>query len=95
MKNVATLLQLRGITAAHYHGHLDVTSKTSAQDLWMTGDANVIIATEAFGTGIDFGSVRLVAHMDEPYSVMDMAQESGRVGQDGLPSNHIVLLPMA
>jgi superfamily II DNA helicase RecQ len=60
----------------------------------MTGIADIMVATGAFGVGIDFGAIRLIVHMDEPYSMIDLAQESGRGGRDGLPCRHIILLPM-
>lgn len=92
---LAALLISHGFTAVYYHGHLEETSKSAAQDSWMRGDTDIMVATGAFGAGIDFGAVRLIVHMDEPYSMIDLAQESGRGGRDGLPSKHVILLPMS
>ena len=92
---LAALLRSHGLAAVYYHGHLDEKSKSAAQDSWMRGDADIMVATGAFGVGINFGAVRLIVHMDEPYSMIDLAQESGRGGRDGLPSKHIILLPMS
>jgi len=90
---LAAMLRSRGLTAVHYHGLLDEKSKDAAHDSWVRGDADVMVATRAFGSGVDVGAVRLVVHMDAPYSMIDLAQESGRGGRDGLPSRHIILLP--
>ena len=87
---LAALFRSHGLAAVHYHGHLDETSKIAAQDLWMRGDIDVMVATGAFGAGIDFGVVRLIVHLEEPYSMIDLAQGGGR---DGLPSKHVILLP--
>jgi hypothetical protein len=92
-RHLAEALCAHGFLAVHYHGGLDEPTRTASQTSWMRGDADIMVATGAFGAGIDFGAVRLVVHMDEPYSMIDLAQESGRAGRDGLPSEHIVILP--
>lgn len=92
---LAALLCAAGRHAVHYHGHLDEGTKAAAQDSWMNGEADVMVATGAFGAGVHLAAVRLVVHVDEPYSMIDLAQESGRGGRDGLPTTHIVLLPMS
>jgi hypothetical protein len=86
------MLRSQGLTGVHYHGLLDEESKNVAHSSWVSGDADIMVATGAFGTGVDLGAVRLVVHMDEPYSMIDLAHESGRGGRDGLPSKHIILL---
>jgi superfamily II DNA helicase RecQ len=69
-------------------------TKPRAPASWMSGIVDIMVATGAFGVGIDFGAIQLIVHMDEPYSMIDLAQESGRGGRDGLPCRHIILLPM-
>jgi len=93
-KILAELLCSHGLSAVYYHGHLDEKSRNEAQDLWMCGNVDIMVATGAFGAGIDISTVRLIIHIDEPYSMIDLAQESGRGGRDGLPSKHIILLPI-
>ena len=94
-KILAAYLRIHGLTAMHYHGRLNRDSRDVVQNSWMHRDVDIMVAMGAFGTGIDFGAVRLVVHVDEPYSMIDLAQESGRGGRDGMPSKHVVLLPTA
>lgn len=69
-----------------FHGELSPTDKRVNQDLFMGDKARVIVATNAFGMGVDKGNIRGVVHRDIPGSIEALAQEVGRAGRDGLPS---------
>ena len=75
-----------GIKADHYHGGLSMVERDHKQDAWITGQTQVICATNAFGMGIDKADVRFVAHMDIPGSIEAYFQEAGRGGRDELPA---------
>ncbi|POZ63064.1 RecQ family ATP-dependent DNA helicase [Chromobacterium alticapitis] len=80
---LATRLQAQGIAAAAYHAGLDSTLREQIQDDFMNGTTPVIVATIAFGMGIDKGNIRQVIHYDLPKSVENYSQEIGRAGRDG------------
>jgi RecQ family ATP-dependent DNA helicase len=88
---VAELLTREGISALPYHAGLDAERRTRAQDAFMSGDADVIAATNAFGMGIDKADVRSVWHWSIPTSVEAYYQEAGRAGRDGLPARAVLL----
>jgi RecQ family ATP-dependent DNA helicase len=88
---VAELLTSEGIAALPYHAGLDAERRTRAQDAFMSGDAEVIAATTAFGMGIDKADVRSVWHWSIPTSVEAYYQEAGRAGRDGLPARAVLL----
>ncbi len=90
-ENVAQFLQSAGMTAAHFHAGLSPESKKDAQRRFIDGELKVIVATNAFGMGIDKPDVRLVVHADIPGSLENYLQEAGRAGRDG-KSAHCVLL---
>lgn len=69
-----------------YHGQLEHSERQVAQQLFMTGKARIIVATNAFGLGVDKPDIRSVIHADVPGSVEAYIQEAGRAGRDGLPS---------
>lgn len=92
---VAGQLQVRGISATHYHGGLPFREKNRNMDEWMRGDKRCIVATNAFGMGIDKSDVRTVLHLDLPENLENYYQEAGRAGRDGTPSAAIVLLAPA
>jgi ATP-dependent DNA helicase RecQ len=80
-----------GITAVAYHAGLSPDQRRRAQDSFMSGDADVVVATNAFGMGVDKADVRTVAHWALPTSLEAYYQEAGRGGRDGLPARALLL----
>ena len=85
------LFRAEGIPAASYHGRQRAQDRGAAQDAFMTGAVPTIIATNAFGMGIDKPDIRTVVHYDLPASLDVYSQESGRAGRDGEPAACILL----
>ncbi|HSD25325.1 MAG TPA: ATP-dependent DNA helicase RecQ [Solirubrobacterales bacterium] len=90
-EEVARSLRESGLGAVGYHAGMDPDERASAQHRFMTGDAEVITATNAFGMGVDKADVRSVWHWAIPTSVEAYYQEAGRAGRDRLPARAVLL----
>ncbi len=90
-KEIAEELKKNNISADYYHAGLSNWVRSEKQDLWLSGKIRVIVATNAFGMGIDKPDVRFVIHIDPPDSLEAYFQEAGRAGRDGKKSAAVLL----
>ncbi|MGB7923840.1 MAG: RecQ family ATP-dependent DNA helicase [Pyrinomonadaceae bacterium] len=95
VEQVTTRLRSAGLSIVAYHAGMDDAERTRAQDEFMTGRTQMIVATNAFGMGIDKPDIRFVAHYQMPGSIEAYYQEIGRAGRDRLPSTCMLLFNYA
>jgi ATP-dependent DNA helicase RecQ len=90
-KDVADILNKAGLQATYFHAGLDGSEKDKRQEEWQSDNVRIIVATNAFGMGIDKPDVRIVIHIDCPDSIEAYFQEAGRAGRDGNKSYAVLL----
>lgn len=90
-EELANYLNTKNFKTVSYHGGMSSEDKQSSFDYWMSEERPIIVATNAFGMGIDKPNVRVVIHMDLPYSIENYIQEAGRGGRDGNKAFSVVL----
>lgn len=91
VEEVAARLNAQGVRAAAYHAGFDAARRDRVQELFLRDELQVVVATVAFGMGIDKPNVRFVVHYDLPRHIEGYYQETGRAGRDGLPAEALLL----
>ncbi|NJK45219.1 MAG: RecQ family ATP-dependent DNA helicase [Pleurocapsa sp. SU_196_0] len=94
-EELSALLTTWGVRASHYHGAREQTERAAVQDAFQSGKLEVVVATNAFGMGVDKQNVRFVIHYRLPGTLEAFYQEAGRAGRDGKPSRCILLFDTA
>jgi len=94
-EEMAAMLRREGIGATHYHAGMDMEERTRSQEMFMFDRVRVIVATMAFGMGIDKANVRFIVHFSPTDTLEGYVQESGRAGRDGRPARCVLFLTSA
>jgi ATP-dependent DNA helicase RecQ len=94
-EELAAWLARKGLRAAHYHAGMELDERRRTQDRFAAEEIDVVVATVAFGMGIDRGDVRCVVHAALPKSIEHYQQETGRAGRDGLPAECVLFYSAA
>lgn len=92
---LAEWFSAKGIKSAAYHGGMEMKLRDQVQDQWIANKTQAIVATNAFGMGVDKGDVRLVVHFDLPPGIEEYYQEAGRAGRDGDEAHCVVVYKSA
>jgi len=90
-EDISNFINTKGYSSTFYHGGMPPNDKSKAFDLWMKEDTLIMVATNAFGMGIDKANVKVVVHLDLPASIENYVQEAGRGGRNGDKSFSVVL----